>query len=100
MQKLVHDAVARGTAAIIEETSAYIANRLAMETLAKDGKVTLQEAAFFNQLAKEVLTEAAESFIPDEVQVNDAPATTTGTTKRTSLTESEEIVNKLINKLV
>jgi len=99
MQKLVHDAVARGTAVIIEETSSYLANRLALETLAREGKVTLQEAAFFKELAKEVLTEAAEELIPDEVDASKGNVSAKNG-RGTSLTESEEIVNNLIKKLV
>ena len=48
----------------IEETSTYIANRLTMNALAKKGSVTLQEAAFFKELAKELLTEASDEIMP------------------------------------
>jgi len=106
MEKLVHDAVARGAATIVEETSAVIADRLTLDTLGREGKVTLQEAAFFKQLAKEVLTESIDQIIPDEVNVPEAKQEITESTtiaketKTTSLTESEAIVNTLIQKLV
>ena len=59
-------------ASVIEETTNFVTNRLVMESLLKNGKVTLEEASFFNNLAKEVITEAAEDFIPDTVSFEEA----------------------------
>ena len=59
-------------ASVIEETTNFVTNRLVMESLLKNGKVTLEEASFFNTLAKEVITEAAEDFIPDTVSFEEA----------------------------
>jgi len=59
-------------ASVIEETSNFVTNRLVMESLLKNGKVTLEEATFFNELAKEVITEAAEDFIPETISFEEA----------------------------
>ena len=59
-------------ASVIEETTNFVTNRLVMESLLKNGKVTLEEANFFNTLAKEVITEAAEDFIPETVSFEEA----------------------------
>ncbi|RLD42217.1 MAG: hypothetical protein DRI86_12065 [Bacteroidetes bacterium] len=59
-------------ASVIEETTNFVTNRLVMESLLKNGKVTLEEANFFNSLAKEVITEAAEDFIPETVSFEEA----------------------------
>ena len=59
-------------ASVLEETTNFVTNRLVMESLLKNGKVTLEEATFFNSLAKEVITEAAEEFIPDTISFEEA----------------------------
>jgi len=124
--------MSKEVAGVLEEATGIVTNRLVMESLLKNGKVTIEEATFLNKLASEVITEAAEDFIPDSIEVPDAPvveestqvaapvveeATTTAqetgtadpvveeatqaatTTDKVELTESEAIVNNLINKL-
>ena len=120
--------MSKDVAVVLEEATGIVTNRLVMESLLKNGKVTIEEATFLNKLASEVITEAAEDFIPDTIEVPDAPAQTMeesaqdapegtleestqgaqGTqgasvqdeaTSKEELTESEAIVNNLINKL-
>jgi len=105
-------------AAVLEEATGIVTNRLVMESLLKNGKVTIEEATFLNKLASEVITEAAEDFIPDSIEVPDASVeestqnieeSTQNIEESTQnieaepaqeeLTESEAIVNNLINKL-
>jgi len=133
-------------ASVLEEATGIVTNRLVMESLLKNGKVTIEEATFLNKLASEVITEAAEDFIPDSIEVPDvveestkaepaqeqAPTIEEGAqeqaptieesaqvveestsvveestpvveaaepTQKEELTESEAIVNNLINKL-
>jgi hypothetical protein len=122
-------------AAVLEEATGIVTNRLVMESLLKNGKVTIEEATFLNKLASEVITEAAEDFIPDSIEVPDAPVQETveesvqaepaqeqaptieestqpteevveestqpteAEPAKEELTESEAIVNNLINKL-
>jgi len=49
----------------LAEASNYITDKLVLESLVKNGNVSLEEANFFDSLVKEVLTEAAEDFVPD-----------------------------------
>ena len=129
--------MSKEVAGVLEEATGIVTNRLVMESLLKNGKVTIEEATFLNKLASEVITEAAEDFIPDSIEVPDAPAAdqvveeSTQTTDKVAadqvveestqttdqvedqaadkvedqvadkveLTESEAIVNNLINKL-
>ena len=49
----------------LAEASNYITDKLVLESLVKNGSVSLEEANFFDSLVKEVLTEAAEDFVPD-----------------------------------
>lgn len=126
-------------ATVLEEATGIVTNRLVMESLLKNGKVTIEEATFLNKLASEVITEAAEDFIPDSIEVPDAPVqetveesiqaepaqepvqepaptieestqpteevveestqATEAEPAKEELTESEAIVNNLINKL-
>jgi hypothetical protein len=116
-------------ASVLEEATGIVTNRLVMESLLKNGKVTIEEATFLNKLASEVITEAAEDFIPDSIEVPDAPVQetveesvqaepaqepaptieestqveaakpATEEPAQEELTESEAIVNNLINKL-
>ena len=67
--KIINDALVNGVTHVIEEASDYIANRLTNNHLLKEGKVTLNEAKYFEKLAREVLMEAAEELIPDEIEV-------------------------------
>ncbi len=55
----------------LEEASNYITDRLILESLAKNGSISLEEAEFFDAFIKRIITEAAEDFVPDEIQ---APA--------------------------
>jgi len=51
----------------LEETANAMADRMILETLAKNGKLSIEEAEFFNTLVHRVITEAAEDFVPDQV---------------------------------
>ena len=55
----------------LEETSTMLAESLTLRHLAKNGVVTLEEAAFYRNLCDQVITEAAEDFIPEEVETED-----------------------------
>ena len=125
--------MAKEVSSVLEEATGIVTNRLVMENLLKNGKVTIEEATFLNKIAAEVITEAAEDFIPDSIEVPDAPveestqaapveestqvaakeestqaapveestqvAAKEESTPTVELTESEAIVNNLINKL-
>ena len=60
-------------AAVLEETSTNMGTAMVLNHLAKHGTVTLEEASFYHNLVADVITESAEDFIPDEVEVPDAP---------------------------
>jgi hypothetical protein len=87
---------------VLEETTNFVTNRLVMESLLRNGKVTIEEANFFHSLSKDVITEAAEDFIPDTVTTRYAGEIQESArfSRPQELTESEVIVNKLINKMV
>jgi len=53
----------------LEETANIIADKIILESLAKNGSVSLEEAEFQNSLVHRVITEAAEEFVPDELPV-------------------------------
>jgi len=55
--------------ATLEETANLMADKVILEALAKHGKLTLEEAEFYNTLVQRVVTEAAEEFVPDTLNV-------------------------------
>jgi uncharacterized protein YerC len=55
--------------ATLEETASIMADRLILESLAKSGNITLEEAEFYDSLVRRVITEAAEEFVPDRLDV-------------------------------
>ena len=63
---------AQTLAGVLEETSTNMGNSMVLGHLSKNGTVTLEEAEFYHNLCADVITEAAEDFIPDELNVPDA----------------------------
>ncbi len=57
---------------VLEETGNLMVDKMVLESLAKNGSVSLEEAEFYNTLVRRVVTEAAEEFVPDEL--NTPPA--------------------------
>lgn len=55
--------------ATLEETSNIMADRIILESLAKHGSVTLDEAEFYDKLVRRVITEAAEDFVPEKIDL-------------------------------
>ena len=55
----------------LEETTNLLTESLTLRHLQKHGVVTIEEATFYHNLAATVITEAAEDFIPDEVETAD-----------------------------
>jgi len=55
--------------ATLEETANLMADRVILEALATNGKLTVEEAEFYDTLVRRVVTEAAEEFIPDSLNV-------------------------------
>jgi len=55
--------------ATLEEAANLMADRIILESLAKHGKITLEEAEFYDSLVRRVVTEAAEEFVPDSLPV-------------------------------
>ena len=62
---------AQTLASVLEETSTNMGNAMVLNHLSKNGAVTLEEAEFYHNLCTDVITEAAEDFIPDEIDVPD-----------------------------
>jgi hypothetical protein len=58
--------------ATLEETANLMADRIILESLAKHGKITLEEAEFYDSLVRRVVTEAAEEFVPEELPIQEA----------------------------
>ena len=56
---------------VLEETTSTISESLILRHLAKYGSVNLEEASFYQNLAGQVITEAADEFIPEEVETED-----------------------------
>lgn len=56
---------------VLEETTSMISESLILRHLAKYGSVNLEEASFYQNLASQVITEAADEFIPEEVETED-----------------------------
>ena len=54
---------------VLEETSTNMGNAMVLDHLASKGSVTLEEAEFYHNIVTEVITEAAEDFIPDSIEV-------------------------------
>ena len=57
----------------LEETTNMLTEALTLRHLATHGVVTIEEATFYRNLSSAVITEAAEDFIPDEVETADVP---------------------------
>jgi hypothetical protein len=55
--------------ATLEETANIMADKVILESLAKNGKVSLEEAEFYDSLVRRVVTEAAEEFVPDHLEM-------------------------------
>ncbi len=56
--------------ATLEETANTMADRVILESLAKNGSVSLEEAEFYNSLVHRVITEAAEEFVPEALDLS------------------------------
>lgn len=56
---------------VLEETTSMISESLILRHLAKYGSVNLEEASFYQNLVGQVITEAADEFIPEEVETED-----------------------------
>ena len=55
----------------LEETTNVLTETMTLRHLQKYGSVTLEEATFYHNLSAMIITEAAEDFIPDEVETMD-----------------------------
>lgn len=64
---------AQSLAQVLEETSINMGNAMVLDHLSNKGSVTLEEAEFYHNLCADVITEAAEDFIPDTLEVPEAP---------------------------
>lgn len=56
--------------ATLEETANIMADRVILESLAKNGAVSLDEAEFFDSLVRRIITEAAEEFVPESIDLS------------------------------
>ncbi len=56
--------------ATLEETANWMADKLILESLAKNGKLTIEEAEFYDALVRRVITEAAEEFVPEKLDID------------------------------
>jgi len=63
----VKEILVQDLGAVLEETGNLMVDKMVLESLAKNGSVSLEEAEFFNALVRRVVTEAAEEFVPDEL---------------------------------
>ena len=64
---------AKSLAEVLEETSTNMGNAMVLGHLEKNGSVSIEEASFYHNLCADVITEAAEDFIPDTVEVPESP---------------------------
>ena len=64
MNKIIVENV---TAAALADTKENLTESMIFNTLHNNGKVTLEEANFFQNMVDEVITEAAEDFIPSNL---------------------------------
>jgi len=55
--------------ATLQETANIMADRVILESLAKNGKISLEEAEFYDTLVRRVITEAAEDFVPEKLEM-------------------------------
>ncbi len=56
---------------VLEETGNLMVDKMVLESLAKNGSVSLEEAEFYNTLVRRVVTEAAEEFVPDSLIIQE-----------------------------
>ncbi len=56
---------------VLEETGNLMVDKMVLESLAKNGNVSLEEAEFYNTLVRRVVTEAAEEFVPDSLPIQE-----------------------------
>jgi hypothetical protein len=55
--------------ATLEEAANIMADRVILESLAKRGSITLEDADFYDGLVRRVVTEAAEEFVPEKLEL-------------------------------
>ena len=55
----------------LEEAGNLMVDKMVLESLAKNGSISLDEAEFYNTLVKRVITEAAEEFVPDSLLIQE-----------------------------
>ena len=65
---------AQTLAEVLEETSTNMGNQMVLNHLSNAGSITLEESEFYHRLCTEVITEAADEFMPEELDVPEAPA--------------------------
>jgi len=57
---------------ILQEVSSNLSDRLVIDRLNRTGRVTLEESTFFKNVVNSVITEAADEFVPDEIDPDNA----------------------------
>ena len=68
---MINAYMAQALGQTLEETTNMLSESLTLRHLAKYGSVNLEEASFYRNLSVAVITEAAEDFIPEEVETAD-----------------------------
>ncbi len=68
----VKDVLVQDLGLVLEETANIMVDKMVLESLAKNGSISLEEAEFYNGLVQRVITEAAEEFVPDSLVIEEA----------------------------
>jgi len=75
---MLNERLAQSLGKTLEEATNMVTDSMVLRHLGTKGSVTLEEAEFYHNMCSTVIMEAAEDFIPDEVEVDDAPSEAEG----------------------
>ena len=68
----VKEVLVKDLGLVLEETGNLMVDKMVLESLAKNGNVSLEEAEFYNTLVRRVLQESAEEFVPDSLAIQES----------------------------
>ncbi len=67
----VKETLVQDLGVVLEETGNLMVDKMVLESLAKNGNISLEEAEFYNTLVRRVIQEAAEEFVPDSLPIQE-----------------------------
>jgi hypothetical protein len=85
----MNEKLQQDVAYVLEEAIKYTSTKLINYNLEKNGRITLEETQFLKKMAYDVITEAAEDFIPDTIEVPEVPEVPEGAVNQDTILTDE-----------